>query len=37
VHMSHIRRKLQAANITHFIIENVRGIGYRLVYSAALA
>lgn len=37
VHMSHIRRKLQAANITHFIIENVRGIGYRLVYNAALA
>ena len=32
VHMSHIRRKLQAANITHLAIENVRGIGYRLGY-----
>jgi DNA-binding response OmpR family regulator len=37
VHMSHVRRKLQAANITHLTIENVRGIGYRLVYSAPLS
>jgi two-component system KDP operon response regulator KdpE len=36
VHMSHVRRKLQAANITHLTIENVRGIGYRLVYGAPL-
>jgi two-component system, OmpR family, KDP operon response regulator KdpE len=34
VHISHVRRKLQAANITRLTIENVRGIGYRLVYSA---
>ena len=37
VHISHIRRKLQLANITHLTIENVRGIGYRLVYSAGLS
>lgn len=32
VHISHIRRKLQIANVSQLRIENIRGVGYRLEY-----
>lgn len=33
VHISHVRRKLLLANTPQLHIENVRGIGYRMVYN----
>lgn len=30
VHISHVRRKLRDAGVQHILIENVRGVGYRM-------